>query len=320
MVSERPTDGGSDTLAQSFSKARSVQSSRRRVVQVAGVAFLLLALALPALAQGQPPCTPGEQVAVPDGGLRGAIEDTLRLPFDHGDERALSCEDMLGLTRLYVQSPDYTVASLEGLQYAANLTWLKFATFPTPHETAKDYHAFSDLTPLAPLAKLQHLSIFTGGKIIDLTPLSNLKELQYLFVDELYPTVVDATPLEGMARLRWYGSAVVRYSSLEPFTHLQDFDLVGFNLADIRDVSAFRVWAQPPKVLYLSGNRIADVTPLAENPAFTRGYEINLERNCLGALPGKGWSAVEALRARGVKVVAPRNKEFPNSPECRQTR
>jgi hypothetical protein len=115
-----------------------------------------------------------------------------------------------------------------------------------------------------------------------------------------------------------FGSGTLQYRSLEPFTHLQDFDLVGFNLADIRDVSAFRVWAQPPKVLNLSANRIADVTPLAENPGFTRGYEINLERNCLGALPGKGWPAVEALRARGVKVFAPRDKEFPDSPECRQ--
>jgi hypothetical protein len=278
----------------------------------------LLALALPALAQGQPPCTPGEQVAVPDGALLGAFEDTLRLPFDHGDERALSCEDMLGLTRLYVQSPDHTVTSLEGLQYAANLTWLKFATIAVPRQTAADHRAFSDLKPLAQLTKLRYLDIFTGGKITDLTPLSHLKELQHLAVFELYPSSVSATPLEGLTALGTFGSGTLQYRSLEPFTHLQDFDLVGFNLADIRDVSAFRVWAQPPKVLNLSANRIADVTPLAENPGFTRGYEINLERNCLGALPGKGWPAVEALRARGVKVFAPRDKEFPDSPECRQ--
>ncbi len=326
--------------SRSFMGAGARRGPKRRVPALAVVAVMVLALALPALAQGAPPCKPGEHVTIPDAGLRHGIEDTLRLPMDHGEVTTLSCEDMLRLTHLELQSPPHTVGSLEGLQYAANLTWLKFSTYPTPRNTTP-YHDFSDLTPLAKLTKLRYLWIFTGGKITDLTPLSNLKELQFLYVDELYPTLVDATPLEGLTGLREYGSGVLQYRNLEPFTRLLGLDSLWLSLASIQDLGAFRDWAQPPRVLNLSGNRIADVsvfrswaqppkvlnlsgnfiadvTPLADNPAFTSGYEINLERNCLGALPGMGWPAVEELLARGVKVEASRDKEFPDSPGCRQ--
>ncbi|NEO84530.1 MAG: leucine-rich repeat domain-containing protein [Spirulina sp. SIO3F2] len=97
----------------------------------------------------------------------------------------------------------------------------------------------SELTDLAPLASLTHLTDLTlsYNQITDLTPLANLTRLKELNLDE--NNVVDITPLAGL-------------------TQLQDLDL------DHNDVKDITILAGLTNLdtLWLYGNQIEDISPL----------------------------------------------------------
>lgn len=93
-------------------------------------------------------------------------------------------EDMLLLNELVLQNwgttyiDGRTSFSLEGLQYATNLTYLDLSNNMnfTPHSMRGD---ITDLSPLKGLTKLTWLQ-FTGNRVSDITPITGLKNITSL--------------------------------------------------------------------------------------------------------------------------------------------
>ncbi|MFC6290337.1 MucBP domain-containing protein [Levilactobacillus angrenensis] len=93
-------------------------------------------------------------------------------------------EDMLLLNKLDIQARGTTYIdgktsfSLEGLQYATNLTYLDLANSQdwAPHSMRGD---ITDLSPLKGLTKLTWLQ-FTGNRVSDITPITGLKNITSL--------------------------------------------------------------------------------------------------------------------------------------------
>lgn len=109
-----------------------------------------------------PACSAHDQVvAVPDAALRQAIVNALSLPGD-----TLTCGDMARLTELW--ATNFGIASLEGLQYALNLSMLGLS-----------WNEITDLSQLAPLDKLELIDLNVND-VSDMEPLrghTNLKSL-----------------------------------------------------------------------------------------------------------------------------------------------
>lgn len=107
-------------------------------------------------------CTdPNQLVTIPDNGLERALRDELAKPSG-----AITCSDMAGLTNF--EARGYGIVSLEGLQYAENLTDLGLRD-----------NQISDLTPLAGLTNLTTLYL-AYNQISDLTGLAGLTNLTIL--------------------------------------------------------------------------------------------------------------------------------------------
>ncbi|KZU21560.1 hypothetical protein Nizo2484_1234 [Lactiplantibacillus plantarum] len=91
-----------------------------------------------------------------------------------------------------------TSYSLEGLQYATNLTtvWLN------NNLNAPSGSYYSDVTDISPLANLQKLQVVNiqQNRITDISPLANLKNLTE--VDAAYNHISDFSPLKGFKNLK----------------------------------------------------------------------------------------------------------------------
>ncbi|MGH1585469.1 MucBP domain-containing protein [Lactiplantibacillus plantarum] len=109
--------------------------------------------------------------------------------------------DMLLLTTYYGKDTyidGKTSYSLEGLQYATNLTtvWLN------NNLNAPSGSYYSDVTDISPLANLQKLQVVNiqQNRITDISPLANLKNLTE--VDAAYNHISDFLPLKGFKNLK----------------------------------------------------------------------------------------------------------------------
>ncbi|WP_143462757.1 MucBP domain-containing protein [Levilactobacillus enshiensis] len=113
-------------------------------------------------------------------------------------------EDLLRLSAFDVSIDDQydtyidgkTPFSLEGLQYAKNLTWLSAAASLNlqSKNVGAIYGDVVDVSPLADLQKLTYLDL-QGNRITDISPLSNLKNLKTLAL--LNNHIRDFSPLKG---------------------------------------------------------------------------------------------------------------------------
>jgi len=110
-------------------------------------------------------------------------------------------DDLLLLTTLDVKDgkgydtyiDGKTPFSLEGLQYATNLTWLSMGA-SLNIEPGAIFGDIVDVTPLANLQKLTHLDL-QNNRISDVSPLANLKNLKELLL--LANHIRDFSPLKG---------------------------------------------------------------------------------------------------------------------------
>lgn len=110
-------------------------------------------------------------------------------------------DDLLLLTTLDVKDgkgydtyiDGKTPFSLEGLQYATNLTWLSMGA-SLNIEPGAIFGDIVDVTPLTNLQKLTSLDL-QGNRIEDISPLANLKNLDSLYL--AYNHIRDFSPLKG---------------------------------------------------------------------------------------------------------------------------
>jgi len=134
--------------------------------------------------------------------------------------------DMLGLT--YLVALYRQIADLKGLEYAANLQVLGLRD-----------NQISDLTPLAGLTHLESLNL-SMNQIRDLTPLAGLHSLKTLDVHD-NPMIEDLSPVATLASLETF---IIRFDSASDISALADLHHL--------------------KHLDLSGNRISNLSPVAE--------------------------------------------------------
>ena len=176
--------------------------------------YFLLYIALYSVAFAQP-------VHIPDHALRTQIEIALEL----APGTRITRTDMSHLDALDLQSQGIT--SLNGLEFATELTFLVIADNPT-----------IDLTPVSELTQLQRLGIWSVPHL-DITPLARLTNLHALSLTAC--EITDITPLT-------------------PLTELIDLDLRYNSIRDINSISNLRQLQK----LDLSSNRITDVSSLAQ--------------------------------------------------------
>lgn len=181
-------------------------------------------------------------------------------------------KSILGTPRSLEGTPEYKfmtsygIKSIEGIQYAKNLTHLKL-----------NENEISDITPLKDLKKLEYLEI-SRNRIVDLTPLKDLTNLTFL---KLYNNwIEDVTPLAGLVNLegldlhnnvhqeiidgkRINSGGISDISSLKNLTKLNFLDLSANNLKDVSVIKNF----DKIKDIDLSGNHIENYVGLDESIA-----------------------------------------------------
>ena len=122
---------------------------------------------------------------MPDKALQAAVAKALKL-----DVSQITKADMSRLTSL--DGNNAGIASLAGLQYASNLSFL-----------ALGENQISDITPLQHLSNLSWLAL-GQNQISDVTPLRDLSNLQHLGLDDNH--VSDLTPLQNLNLSKLYAS------------------------------------------------------------------------------------------------------------------
>ena len=204
-------------------------------------------------------------VSFADSNLETAIRDTLSIP----NEKKITAADLSDLSVLDISQKGIT--SLEGLQYAANLT-----------QITADNNTIADLSPIAYLGHLRTLYL-NDNHISDLTALTYLKNLKTLYLEnnrivelsalkgiDLYDLslgandIADLSPLSSaihMQRLNLYGN---RISDLAALSSMQSLSWLALNENQITDLSPLSKLTTL-RTLMLSHNAIYDVSPIASN-------------------------------------------------------
>ncbi|WP_147401223.1 MucBP domain-containing protein, partial [Brochothrix thermosphacta] len=121
------------------------------------------------------------EVVIEDEVLDSAVRSVLKIPND----RDITVSDMEKLRVL--RSRDGGISSLEGLQYAKNLSSLDIAT-----------NEVSDLSPISGLTMISSL-VISSNPVSDISPISNLINLKTLYIEKTRVTNFDA--LNGLGSL-----------------------------------------------------------------------------------------------------------------------
>ena len=158
--------------------------------------------------------TAEDPVCFADPILKAAVEDALWISDP-------TPTDMLGMLTLTVNSRG--IKSLTGLEYAANLTLLRFHC-----------NQITDITAVSSLVNLRKL-VLNNNQISDITPLSNLTALEHLDMHD-NGLISDITPLSGLTALQTVvlrGNQISNLASLSRLTSLQSLHLERNQISNI---------------------------------------------------------------------------------------
>ncbi len=142
-------------------------------------------------------------VNIPDDNLKKLINDTLGKGEVLDD---VTQTEMESITSLGTYNVMYDISSLEGLQYAVNLQYLKIAGAN-----------IEDLSPISGLTNLMSIDI-SGSNITDLTPISNLENLNFINVER--NNISDISPFSNLKKLEYIDVAGNNISDISPATNL----------------------------------------------------------------------------------------------------
>ena len=260
----------------------------RRLIKVASLTFSICVFFFSAYQ-----IVTAQTIHIPDPGLRTAIE--LALGKEVGEN--ITQADMASLQSLQVNNChfltltemgvwwrakrwicqsnsdtfEYEIQDLTGLEFAVNLTELRFG----PNQV-------SDVSALKNLTKLTYLDL-GRNQIMDVAPLKNLTNLTHLFLGR--NQISDVSSLKGLTnltRLSLIYNQVSDVSPLEKLTELIELDFEGNRLSDVsslkgltnlthlslrkNEISDISALTDLTKLTYLSlrENQIPDVSPLKD--------------------------------------------------------
>ena len=206
---------------------------------------------------------------------------------------------LTGLTQLQINSG--RISDLRPLAGLKSVEWLELS-----------YNDISDISPLAGMTALRHVDI-GNNRVSDLSPLSDLEALESLSVGD--NLISDLGPLsmlsEAFFNLTAPNNAI---SDLSPLRTLDGLASIWLNDNEISDISALANqtrrlvqggegppsgWLSSPTIS-LSGNKIADLSPLAE---LNQLYLLYLNDNEISdTSPLAGLDLVSTLDLRNNKV------------------
>ena len=229
-------------------------------------------------------------VVIPDPLLRTAIEEAL----GKASGEPITADEMATLEELVPDYPGHPgYSSLEGLQYATNMTALELRNERPFEGKLTDlsplsgltkltnltiwFSNVSDLSPLSGLTELTQLNLFWSN-ISDASPLSSLTELTYLSLRS--NNVADLSPLSNLAKLTNLDlsyNVFFDISSLSNLTELTSLNLSFNNVSDLSSLSNFTALTW----LNLGDNNVSDLSPLSKLAALTW---LDLENNNISNL------------------------------------
>ena len=257
-----------------------------------------------------PPGACADLASIPDDVLRESVRRTLNKP--KGD---ITCVDMASLTELDASVFDemgepVSVRNLEGLQFATNLTALRF--YNGVNNLPDSY-----LEPLSGLTSLERLTIsnlyFPGDDYpnLDLTPLSSLTNLTYLSLPDSQVGDLDALAgLTNLTELSVPSSNVADYSPLSGLTKLVRLDLSSALLSASGRVTDLGFVEKMTALndLNLYGNAVRDLSPLVNNEGLGDNNDvISLLSNCFNSD-----EAVKAQAREDIATIEARNPNVQN--------
>lgn len=203
------------------------------------------------------------------------LEQALKSLLNKNDDESLTKEDLESLTDVPLAGKG--IKSLQGLEYAANVTTLDLSD-----------NQIEDIKPLGKLTKLTDLSL-SRNQLNDLSALAGLVNLNTLSISS--NQITDLKPLAGLVNLWRLDAANNNIKDLAPLSKLTNLLSLDVSSNEIYDLEPLRN-LQRLSYLYLKNNRIWDLEPLQQRgflPYYDTGAFIEplaLQNNYLDVTKG----------------------------------
>jgi len=203
------------------------------------------------------------------------IEQAVRLTLAKDDSAALSEEDLLSVTELYVFG-DKAAANHETFkQYGDSFANSDGTVLPGGIKLLDDLAKFKnlrvvslcnqsivDLTPLAQLANLEHVDL-RHNPISDVSPLSQLPLLTNISIFDT--NVSDLTALRSCPRLSTVDAGYTQIRSMAAFEGLTSLQILVLRKSPLQSLEGIQTLPALEQ-LYLSGTQPGDLAPLLDLP------------------------------------------------------
>jgi len=196
------------------------------------------------------------------------LEKAIKAQLSKSDDEAVFQKDMEALTSIILYGKG--IKSLEGLQYATNLTHL--TVFNTE---------LADISPLSALTKLRGLNL-NANRIASIEALASLTELEELQLSgnriasidvvKRFPLlryfeandneITDIQPLSTATRLEVLEVSNNRIADIKPVVKLPKLADLSISNTQISDLSVLKPLSHSLRGLHISGNRISDLRDL----------------------------------------------------------
>ena len=205
-----------------------------------------------AIGEGTTHLVPPPRVEFVDANLAYGVRRALGLSTSGGHIDLLKIPEASLPKLTELESSDQNITDLTGLEHATQLADLDLS-----------YNQISDVTPLAHLTELIYLDL-SDNQISDTTPLAQLTQLTELELDR--NQISDITPLAQLTQLTELTLWDNQISDIAPLVGLSSLRWLSLTSNQIRDVALLTTFAsrESLRTLLLSGNPIADVSPVRE--------------------------------------------------------
>lgn len=230
-----------------------------------------------------------EEPVIKDPNLDQAIR--LELKKFTGD---ITKDDLQELISLYPKDRSKKISSLEGLQYANNLTGLYLPGL-----------GITDISPISGLNRLGVLGL-NNNNIENIEPLRGLKSLRQLVISENKITNIDA--LSGLTQLT---DLLIGNNSISDLSALKDLHLKWLIISG-NQVSSIEPLRNNSSLehLYFNNNNVSDISVLESLPNLK---EVALENNPLNE---DAKQIIEHLKEKGVAIrELSKEKDAANKPK-----
>ena len=220
--------------------------------------------------------------------------------------------------------PGNRIARLDGLSNLSSIEILDLASnqisdisplagIPYLYDVDLSWNQVTDLSPLAGLTKMKELRL-RGNTIVDLSPLAQMSKVW--FVDLGANRATNLLPLVGLPKLTVLlldANGISDVSALGQMPGLEEIDLAWNQVVDVAplaglewlgDYTMYAPGERTATTLDLSGNAIADPSPLGSFVGLGLGDSVDISWNPFGAISAEDLDALlELLAARGVLVL-----------------